>query len=121
MPLVSPGLPPASQQTSGLTTDQKRTEHLLQRIFGSIRSGRPFAFGGSTWIPSAANPENAWEVERGAIRVAVNDPTFGNCIERVDVLFCERRPFGALQWKITLTDAETGETLHTETWICEGH
>ncbi len=121
MPLVSPGLPPASQQTSGLTTDQKRTEHLLQRIFGSIRSGRPFAFGGSTWTPSVADPENAWEVQRGAIRVAVNDPTFGNCIERVDVLFCEKRPFGTLQWKITLTDAETGETLHAETWICEGH
>lgn len=119
--LISPGLPPASQQTSGLMTDQKRTEYLLQRIFGSIRSGRPFTSGGSTWIPSVADPQNAWNVQRGAIRVAVNDPSLGNCIERVDVLFCEKRPFGVLQWKVTLTDAETGETLHTETWLSEDH
>ena len=119
--LSSPGLPPASQKSSSRTSDSERAEYLLQSIFGSIRSGRPFLSGGSTWIPSVADPETAWRVERGAIRVAVNDSTFGNCIERVDVLFCEKRPFGTLQWKVTLADAETGETLHTETWVSEGH
>lgn len=119
--LPTPGLPPASRLNIERATDQQRITYRLQQIFGTLRSGRPFLSGGTTWIPSVRQPDTALKVERGAIRVAFDVPGFGPCIERVDVLFCDQRPLGVLQWKVTLTDADTGDTLRAETWMCSDY
>lgn len=76
---------------------------------------------GTIWVPSKSASNKAWKVERGAARVLVDDPAFGKCWRRSDVMFCDQLPFGVLQWKTTVTSADTGEVLGTETWIYEQH
>jgi hypothetical protein len=118
--LPSPGIP-RHPQSPPPTTPVGRAAATVQRMFGFIPSSRPFAAGGSVWIPSKSNPGTAWKVERGAVRVAFEDPLHGNCIQRCDVSFCEDRPFGVLQWKLTLTNASGEDVLHAETWTVEGY
>ena len=76
---------------------------------------------GTTWVPSAADPTKAWKVERGAARVLVDDPQFGKCWHRCDVMYCDQIPFGVLQWKTTVTWDADGEVLSTKTWRAEQH
>ena len=76
---------------------------------------------GTTWVPSASDPTKAWKVERGAARVLVDDPQFGKCWHRCDVMYCDQIPFGVLQWKTTVTSNATGEVLSTKTWLAENH
>ena len=80
-----------------------------------------FNAAGTTWIPSASDPTKAWKVERGAARVLVDDPQFGKCWHRCDVMYCDQIPFGVLQWKTTVTSDATGEVLSTKTWLAEQH
>jgi hypothetical protein len=118
--LPSPGIP-RHPQSSTPTTPVGRAAAAVQRMFGFIPSSRPFAAGGPVWIPSKNNPGTAWKVERGAVRVAFEDPLYGNCIQRCDASFCEDRPFGVLQWKLTLTNTSGEDVLHAETWTVEGY
>ena len=76
---------------------------------------------GTTWVPSATDPTKAWKVERGAARVLVDDPQFGKCWHRCDVMYCDEIPFGVLQWRTTVTSDATGEVLSTKTWVAENH
>ncbi len=80
-----------------------------------------FNAAGTTWVPSATDPTKAWKVERGAARVLVDDPQFGKCWHRCDVMYCDQIPFGVLQWKTTVTSEATGEVLSTKTWLGEQH
>ncbi len=93
----------------------------LPALFRGLPESRNFVSAGSTWIPSKADPTKAWKVDRGAARVIADDPVFGNCWHRCDVLFCDQLPFGVLQWKTAVTSDATGETLSTQTWIAEQH
>lgn len=113
--LQRPGIPARSLQ---VPTDNpvSSLQFALQRIFGRLDSGRPFASAGTSWIPARNNPTTAWKTERGAVRVAVMDPVFGSCVDRVDAWFCDQQPFGILKWKLTVIDASTSEELLTETW-----
>ena len=113
--LQRPGIPPRSLQPPPDSPDGS-LQFALQRIFGRLDSGRPYASAGTSWIPARSNPGTAWKTERGAVRVAVEDPRFGNCIDRVDAWFCSQQPFGILKWKLTVLDAATSEELLTETW-----
>jgi hypothetical protein len=118
--LPTPGIP-RHPKSPPPTTPTSRAVAAIQRIFGFIPSSRPFVAGGPLWIPSRSNPTTAWKVERGAVRVAFDDPVHGSCIQRCDAWFCENRPFGVLQWKLTLTNATGEEVLHSETWTAAGY
>ena len=93
----------------------------LPSLFRGLPESRNFVSAGATWIPSKSDPTKAWNVERGAARVIVDDPTYGKCWHRCDVLFCDQLPFGVLQWKTAVTSDATGEILSTQTWIAEQH
>lgn len=80
-----------------------------------------FNAAGTTWVPSKTDPTKAWQVERGAARVMVDDPQFGKCWHRCDVMYCDQIPFGVLQWKTTITSDATGNVLSTQTWLSEQH
>lgn len=80
-----------------------------------------FRPAGPTWIPSRSNPAKAWKVERAAARMLIDDPVFGKCWHRCDVLYCDQLPFGVLQWKTAVTQDSTGDVLSTETWVAEDH
>lgn len=101
------------------------TNVLALRKLPEILQGLPFPrhynSAGPTWISSKADPTKAWKVERAAARVSADDPVFGRCWHRCDVLYCDQLPFGVLQWKMTITSDATGETLSTTTWIAEEH
>jgi len=118
--LPSPGIP-RHPQSPNPTTPAGRAAAAVQRMFGFIPSSRPFAAGGPVWIPSKSNPGTAWQIERGAVRVAFEDPLHGSCVQRCDVSFCDDRPFGVLQWKLTLTNTSGEDVLHAETWAVEGY
>ena len=110
-------------------------EALLDREYGraadqSFKAGkaptpRPawsgFRPAGSMWVPSKSDPAKARKVERGAARVLSDDPVFGKCWYRCDVMYCDQLPFGVLQWKTTVTSDASGEVLSTETWIAENY
>lgn len=74
---------------------------------------------GTKWVPSISDPTRAWQVERGAARVLVDDPFWGKCWHRCDVMYCDQLPFGVLEWKTTVISETTGEVLSTETWVAE--
>jgi hypothetical protein len=112
---------PRHPQSPSPATAADRVAAAVQRMFGWIPSGRPFIAGASGWIPSRSVPGTARKIERGAVRVAFDDPVHGRCIQRCDAVFCEDLPFGVLQWKLTLTPAAGGEVLHTETWTVENY
>jgi hypothetical protein len=118
--LPRPGIPlhPDSPQA---VSAEARAVAAVRRMFGFIPAGRPFTAGGTLYVPSLSNPQTAWKTERGALRVAYTDPLLGKCVQRCDALFCEDRPFGILQWKLTVTAAATSEVLHTETWTARGY
>lgn len=118
--LPRPGIPlhPDSPQAD---TAEARAVAAVRRMFGFIPAGRPFTAGGPLYVPSLSNPQTAWKTERGALRVSYSDPLLGKCVQRCDALFCEDRPFGILQWKLTVTAAATSEVLHTETWTARGY
>ncbi|MEJ7595184.1 MAG: hypothetical protein WKF77_26975 [Planctomycetaceae bacterium] len=93
----------------------------LSVLPASENSWSGYNAAGTSWVPSAAEPTKAWKVERGAARVLVDDPTFGRCWHRCDVMYCDQMPFGVLQWKTTVTSYTTGEVLSTQTWLAEDH
>lgn len=74
---------------------------------------------GPKWIPSTSDPTKAWKVERGAARVLVDDPFWGKCWHRCDVMYCDQLPFGVLEWKTTVISESTDEVLSAETWVSE--
>ncbi|MCA9038420.1 MAG: hypothetical protein KDA91_25015 [Planctomycetaceae bacterium] len=80
---------------------------------------RVFNPAGSLWVPSASDPERAWKTERAAARIVAEDPVFGECNYRCDVLYCDQLPFGVLQWKLQTSLNSTGEVIKTKTWIAE--
>lgn len=124
LPLPRPGIPPRSLQPppdSPTGSPAAGLQFALQRIFGRLDSGRPYASAGTTWIPARSNPDTAWKTERGAVRVSVTDPAFGSCVDRIDAWFCSQQPFGILKWKLTVIDAATSEELLTETWTTVEH
>ncbi len=93
----------------------------LSRLPTYANSWSGYNSAGTTWIPSASDPTKAWKVERGAARVLVDNPQFGKCWHRCDVMYCDQIPFGVLQWKTTVTSDATGEVLSTKTWLAEQH
>jgi len=101
----------------GNSTLLRRLPELLQ----ALPSSRVFNSAGPTWVPSKSDPTKAWKVERAAARVLVDDPEFGKCWHRCDVMYCDQIPFGVLQWKTTVTSDATGEVLSTKTWLAEQH
>ena len=94
-------------------------------FFGALpspaNSWSGYIAAGTTWVPSLSDPTKAWKVERGAARVFVDDPQFGKCWHRCDVLYCDQIPFGVLQWKTSVTSDATGEVLSSKTWRAEQH
>ena len=80
---------------------------------------RPFNPAGPMWIPSSADATKAWKVERAAARIAVDDPVFGKCWNRCDVMYCDQLPFGVLRWKTQISLDSTGEVIKTTTWSAE--
>ena len=110
--------------TNGPVSDATRMFELLASGFpDAVRSladtipRRPFNPAGPTWIPSSADPTKAWRVERAAARITVDDPGFGKCWHRCDVMYCDQLPFGVLQWKIQTSLDSTGEVIKTKTWL----
>jgi len=104
--------------------DETRDSMLVRRIrklLQGLPSSRSFNSAGPSWIPSRSNPARAWKVDRAAARVLMDDPVFGKCWHRCDVLYCDQLPFGVLQWKTTITSEATGATLSTTTWIAENY
>lgn len=93
----------------------------LQNLLRGLPESRYFHAAGPTWIPSRSDRTRAWKVDRAAARVFVEDPVFGRCWHRCDVLYCDQLPFGVLQWKTTVISDATGETLSTQTWIAENY
>ena len=85
-----------------------REEQVIRRVFNPA---------GPLWVPSASDPGRAWKTERGAARVVAEDPVFGECSYRCDVLYCDQLPFGVLQWKLQTSLNSTGEIIKTKTWI----
>lgn len=95
---------------------QETSPHRLPAPAGSW-SG--YNAAGTRWVPSISDPTKAWQVERGAARVLVDDPFWGKCWHRCDVMYCDQLPFGVLEWKTTVISETTGEVLSTETWVAE--
>ncbi len=95
---------------------QKASAHRLPAPAGSW-SG--FNAAGTKWVPSTSDPAKAWQVERGAARVLVDDAFWGKCWHRCDVMYCDQLPFGVLEWKTTVISESTGEVFSTETWVAE--
>ena len=95
---------------------QKASAHRLPAAAGSW-SG--FNAAGTKWIPSISDPTKAWQVERGAARVLVNDAFWGKSWHRCDVMYCDQLPFGVLEWKTTVISDATGEVLSSKTWVAE--
>jgi hypothetical protein len=93
----------------------------IRELIQGLPSSRPFNSAGPTWIPSKSNPTKAWKVERAAARVLIDDPLFGKCWHRCDVMYCDQLPFGVLQWKTTIISETTGVTLSTITWMAENY
>ena len=100
---------------------KERTGMFLESLPSPENSWSGYNAAGTTWIPSTSDPTKAWKVERGAARVIVDDPHFGKCWHRCDVMYCDQIPFGVLQWKTTVTSDATGEVLSTKTWVAENH
>lgn len=112
--------------TRGPASDATRMfEQLVSGFPGAGRSlagtvpHRPFIPAGPTWIPSSTDPAKAWKVDRAAARIAVDDPVFGECWHRCDVMYCDQLPFGVLRWKIQTSLDSTGEVVKTTTWVAE--
>ncbi|HQX52939.1 MAG TPA: hypothetical protein PLR25_23665 [Planctomycetaceae bacterium] len=80
---------------------------------------RPFNPAGPTWIPSETDATKAWKIDRGAARVVSDDPVFGKCWYRCDVMYCDQLPFGVLQWKTQTSLDSTGAVIQTTTWTAE--
>jgi len=95
---------------------QKASSH---RLPAPADSWSGFNAAGTRWVPSTSNPAKAWQVERGAARVLVNDSFWGKCWHRCDVMYCDQLPFGVLEWKTTVISDGTGAVLSTETWVAE--
>jgi hypothetical protein len=93
----------------------------IRRLLQGLPSARHFNSAGPTWIPSKSNPAKAWKVQRAAARVRIENPDFGKCWHRCDVMYCDQLPFGVLQWKTTMISETTGATLSTITWIAEDY
>ena len=85
-------------------------EQVIRRVFNPA---------GLLWVPSVSDPARAWKTERAATRVVAEDPVFGECNYRCDVLYCDQLPFGVLQWKLQTSLNSTGEVIKTKTWIAE--
>ena len=60
----------------------------------------------------------ALRCERGASRVAFDDPEHGRCWQRCDVMYCDELPFGVAQWKIQVIKESTNKVVRSETWTC---
>ncbi|MDG1894997.1 MAG: hypothetical protein P8J37_08815 [Fuerstiella sp.] len=60
----------------------------------------------------------ALRCQRGASRVAFDDPEHGRCWQRCDVLYCDELPFGVAQWRITVVKSSTNTVLRSENWTC---
>jgi hypothetical protein len=103
----------------------KRFEQLISGFPDAVPSDsdavwrQPFNPGGPLWIPSITNPGRAWKTQRAAARVVANDPVFGSCSYRCDVMYCDQLPFGVLQWKLQTSLDTTGEVIETTTWVAE--
>ena len=93
----------------------------IERLLQGLPAIRAFNAAGPTWIPSRKDSTKAWKVERAAIRVVIEDPLQGNIWHRCDVQYCDRLPFGVLQWKTSITAEATNELLDTETWTADQH
>ena len=100
---------------------KKRDGMFLGWLPSPENSWSGYKAAGTTWVPSTSDPTKAWKVERGAARVLVDDPKFGRCWHRCDVMYCDQMPFGVLQWKTTVTSDADGEVLSTKTWVAEDH
>ena len=91
----------------------------IRRLLQGFPSPRQFNSAGLTWIPSKSNPTTAWKVQRAAARLLIDDPIFGKCWHRCDVMYCDQLPFGVLQWKTTIISETTGAILSVTTWMAE--
>jgi len=110
----------------GLESDAaRRFEQLASGFPDTGRSStdavirRAFNPAGLLWIPSGSAPGKAWKTERAAARIVADDPVFGKCSYRCDVLYCDQLPFGVLQWKLQTSLDSTGEVIHITTWVAE--
>ncbi len=90
-----------------------------RRLPAPAGSWSGFNAAGTKWVQSISDPTKAWQVERGAARVLVDDPFWGKCWHRCDVMYCDQLPFGVLEWKTTVMSETNGEVLSTETWVAE--
>jgi hypothetical protein len=96
----------------------------LQSVLRALRGlPTPVAYnaGGVIHVPSRSNPADAWEVDRGAARVLMEDRVRGSVWHRCDVQYCRELPFGVLQWRTQVLDAESGDVLQSDTWTFAGH
>ncbi len=89
-------------------------------LLRGLPSSRAFNAASQRYLKYTRSDGEKWALkcDRGASRVAFEDPEFGQCWQRCDVYFCDELPFGMAQWKITTTSVATREVVRSELWTC---
>jgi hypothetical protein len=114
----------AGTDLAGCITPSDSEDPELQSVLRALRGlPAPVAYnaGGVIHVPSYSRPGDAWKVERGAARVLKEDRVRGSVWHRCDVQYCRALPFGVLQWRTQVLDAESGDVLQSDTWTLAGH
>ena len=92
----------------------------IVQLLRGLPSPRPYNAETPRYFRYTRPSGEKWAIgcERGASRVAFEDPIRGRCWHRCDVMYCDELPFGVVQWRITVVEDLTNTVVRTETWTC---
>jgi hypothetical protein len=90
------------------------------RLLRGLPGPRPYNAASPRYFRYTRPSGEKWALrcERGASRVAFDDPEHGRCWQRCDVMYCDELPLGVAQWRIKVVKESTNTVVHSETWTC---
>jgi hypothetical protein len=92
----------------------------IVRLLRGLPSPRPYNAASPRYLRYNRLSGEKWALrcERGASRVAFDDPEHGRCWHRCDVMYCDELPFGVAQWSIQVVRHSDNTLVRSETWTC---
>jgi hypothetical protein len=102
--------------SQSLATPAQNVVQLLRGLPGP----RPYNAASPRYFRYTRASGKKWALrcDRGASRVAFDDPEHGRCWQRCDVMYCDEVPFGVAQWTIKVVKDSTNTVVRSETWTC---
>lgn len=112
-------LPTKERQPFALNDLQDAEDWVIKLVQG-LPSSKAYRSASERYMKYAGadGQTTAIRCDRGAARVPVEHPEFGDCWHRCDVFYSDELAFGVARWTITLTSADTGDVVEKETWTC---